>query len=236
MITRRTGGRALTFLGIFAFALIALAPLRLALEAFGLPHRNFAARKVEGSLWTGLVREAQWGGIPVGDVRARLRTLPLLALKVRMDVDSADGSGRIDGALSVTRRSRHIDDLTAHLDHPGFMAPLAISAIDLEDVTIRLSGAGCVSAEGRVRATMRLPIGTGPAVLSGAARCEGGALVLPMRGSDGTALDLRIQPDGRYRAGLRIGTRHPDVTPALLAAGFAPAPNGHQMVVRGRLN
>jgi general secretion pathway protein N len=70
-------GRSLFFVCAFLFALIALFPLRLALDWLALDERGFAAREAKGSIWFGGLSEAQFGTVALGDLTAELRTLPL---------------------------------------------------------------------------------------------------------------------------------------------------------------
>ena len=54
-------GRGAFFVAAFAFALVALFPLRLAIRWLGLDERGLAAREAEGSVWLGALKEAQLG-------------------------------------------------------------------------------------------------------------------------------------------------------------------------------
>src|SRR3546814_7791963 len=56
-------GRRLFVLCAILFALVALFPLRLALDWLALDERVFAAREAKGSLWLGALSEAQFGSI-----------------------------------------------------------------------------------------------------------------------------------------------------------------------------
>jgi general secretion pathway protein N len=78
MRVRLPFGRTLFFLGAFFLAMIALLPMRLALEWFGIGQRGVAAREVQGSVWYGALKEAQLGTAGLGDLQAGLRALPLV--------------------------------------------------------------------------------------------------------------------------------------------------------------
>ena len=73
MRVRLPFGRTLFFLGAFFLAMIALLPMRLALDWFGIGQRGVAAREVQGSVWFGALKEAQVGNVGLGDMHARLR-------------------------------------------------------------------------------------------------------------------------------------------------------------------
>ena len=71
-------GRTLLFLGSFFLALLALLPMRLGVDWFGLGTHGLAAREVQGSIWRGAFKEAQLGPAGLGDLGAGLHALPLL--------------------------------------------------------------------------------------------------------------------------------------------------------------
>jgi len=228
-------GRALFFVLAFLFALVALLPLRVAVAALDLDKGGLAAREMQGSVWSGLVREMQWSGLALGDVQARLRTLPLLAMRARLDLDSLDG-GQVNGAATVARGAVGIDDMTARIDVAGLIPSLPLTSLDLSDVTAHFAGGACRSAAGRVRAA----VGTVPGLpplgnLTGNARCDGGALLVPLQSQTGIGrLDLRLFGDGKYQAHVQLSAR-PEMAPTLTAAGFRPAANGYVLTLEGVL-
>jgi general secretion pathway protein N len=227
-------GRGLFFLCAFLFALIALLPLRLALERIGMP--GFAAREATGSVWLGTVKEAQFGKVALGDLAVSLETLPLFAGQARLTVNGLAGR-RFEGAFSSTRHGFGVDDLTAELSLAGAFGPLPLAGIDTTDVSARFERGRCVQAEGRVRATLSGDIGGIPLPgLAGAARCEAGLLLLPLLSQPGTErLELRVGGDGRYRADLRVRPSQPGLGAALTAAGFAASGDGYALRLVGTL-
>src|SRR3546814_15218726 len=80
-------GRRLFVLCAILFALVALFPLRLALDWLALDERGFAAREATGSLWLGALSEAQFGSVELGALQARLRPLPLLVRRAPPDLE-----------------------------------------------------------------------------------------------------------------------------------------------------
>ena len=230
-------GRTLFFVAAFLFALVALLPLRLALSWFGLDAHGLAAREASGTVWHGALREAQFGSVVLGDVEARLNTLPLLLGRARVSLERPDENGRFEGAATVTRRSFGLDDLSGQLRLGQTLAPLPIAALDLGDVTVRFSGGVCAAAEGLVRAAIAGEVGgvALPSGLSGNARCAGGALLLPLASRSGMEqLNLRIFADGRYRADLFVRPSDDAVRDRLLASGFTLARGGYAMRLDGR--
>lgn len=221
------------FLAAFLFALIALLPLRLAVAWLGLEEKGFAARETAGSLWLGAFSEAQFGDVRVGDLQARLRTLPLLLGRARIDLDRSGGTDPFEGAVTVSRHGFGVDDLSAALDVGG---NLPVEGLDVSDLSVRFAAGTCVAAEGLVKARLgpALAAASNAQGLSGDARCDGGALLLPLRSQAGTeALDLRLLGNGAYRAELTVRTADTALAAGLAAAGFAPAAGGYRLSVAG---
>jgi general secretion pathway protein N len=227
-------GRGLFFLCAFLFALIALLPLRLALERIGAG--GFAAREATGSVWLGTVEEAQLGKIALGDLAVSLETLPLFAGQARLTARGLGGR-RFEGTFASSRQGFGVDDLTAELSLAGAFGPLPLATIDTTDVSARFERGLCIHAEGRVLAALSGDIGGIPLpALAGAARCEAGLLLLPLLSQAGTErLELRIAGDGRYRADLRVRPSQPGLGAALTAAGFAASRDGYALALSGAL-
>lgn len=199
--------RELFFLGALLFALVALLPLRVALDALGFADKGLSARQADGSVWLGALAEARFGTIPLGDVATRLRALPLLAGRARLDLAQDDDGLR--AGLTLSRHGFAIDDASGTLFGPG-LAALPPPALDLADVSVRFGDGLCAHAEGLVKARFAGELGGIPlaAGFSGEARCDGPALLLPLASQSGAdRLDVRLFPDGRYRidATMRAG-------------------------------
>ena len=218
--------RSLFFLSAFLFALVALLPLGLALRWLGLDERGFAAREAQGSVWLGITREARFGSLPLGDLEARLRFLPLVIGRARVDLDNTGEGQGFEGAVTVSRHAFGVDDVRATLS-PGPALPLVPGAsFDLSDVSAHFADGVCAGAEGLVKASLSgdaagIPL---PRALSGNARCDGGALLLPLVGQSGMErLDLRLFEDGRYRVELLLRPADEAARQRLAAAGFTAA-------------
>jgi general secretion pathway protein N len=228
--------RAFFFLGAFLFALLALFPLRLGLSWLGLDQRGFSAREAEGSLWLGSLREVQLGPIAIGDVTASLSTLPLFIGRARIELERRGEPDRLEGAATVSRHGFGIDDLTASLRLAEPVAGLPVAGIDPADLSVHFSGGLCRSADGLVRTTMagELPGLALPSTLSGNARCDGGALLLPLASQSGMeALNLRLFDDGRYRAELVVRAGDAAAAQRLAASGFVPSGAGYALRFEG---
>jgi general secretion pathway protein N len=206
---RRRWWRELLFLSALLLSLVAFLPLRLALESLGFAATGLAARQVEGSVWLGALADARFGAVELGDVATRLRLLPLLAGRARLDlVQKGEGEG-FRGGSSLSRHGFGIDDASGDLPVPK-LAGLAAPALRLDDLSVHFADGLCADAEGPVEARLAGGLGGVPlaAGFSGEARCDGPALLLPLASqAGGERLDLRLFADGRYRidAALRPG-------------------------------
>lgn len=191
--------RELFFLAAFLFSLLALLPLRFAIDRLGFADKGLTARSAVGSVWAGALDEARLGPVPLGTVATRLRALPLLAGQARLDV-AQDGDG-LRAGLSGSRHGFGIDDASGSVEIPGFGA-LPPSTLDLADLSIRFADGLCAEAEGMVRARLAgelagVPAGAG---FSGQARCDGPALLLPLASQSGSdRLAVRLFADGRFQ-------------------------------------
>jgi general secretion pathway protein N len=199
--------REIFFLGALLFALFALLPLRFALGWLGFADQGLTAREASGSIWLGALAEARFGTVPLGDVATRLRVLPLLFGRARLDLEQSDGGLR--GAVTLSRHGFGIDDASGTIEGPA-LAELPPPALELADVSFRFADGLCAHAEGLVKARFAGELGSVPlaAGFSGEARCDGPALLLPLASqSGGERLDVRLFADGRYRvdAALRPG-------------------------------
>lgn len=199
MRLRRRWWREIFFVCALLFSLVALLPLRFALGWLGYADKGLAAREARGSIWLGALTEARFGTVPLGDVATRLRFLPLLIGRARLDLEQADDGLR--GSVTVSRHGFGIDDATGRIEAAA-MADLPPPTLDLSDVSVHFGDGLCIHAEGLVRARFAgelvgVPLTAG---FSGEARCDGPALLLPLVSqSGGDRLDVRLFADGRYR-------------------------------------
>ena len=236
MKVRLATGRAALFGAMLFASLLALVPLRLVLGWFDLGEQGLTARRVDGSLWGGRLVEARFGEVALGDTAARLAFWPLFLGRARVELNG-QGERPLRGALTVGRHGFGVDDMTATLATGQLFAPLPVTALDLDDATVHFRDGQCERAEGRVRATLAgeaagVPL---PATLSGPARCEAGALLLPLASSAGTeTATLRVFGDGRYRAEFALRSADPTIAGRLERAGFIGGSQGYRLGVEGR--
>lgn len=229
-------GRPLLFVSIFLFALLALLPLRLAIDYMGFDRFGLAAREAKGSVWLGALNEAQIGPAPLGDVEVRLNRLPLLIGRSRLSLRRQSLDAPFRGATSLSRDGFSLDDVTGQLRLGGALAPLPVGSVDLDDVSVRFTSGVCESAEGRVRALIARDVGglSFTSGLSGTARCQGGKLLLPLASQSGTErLNMSLGADGRYQAEFSVRASDPALSAQLVAAGFQPSGSGLSIRIQG---
>ena len=195
--------RAVVFAGMFVFALLLFLPLRLALGAID---SGLVAREASGSVWSGSLKEARIGPAVLGDLDARLAFLPLLNGEARIEVARPSAApDRLTGAFGVSRNRRSAESVLGAVPVAGLFGSLPIGTLDFTDVTVRFRDGQCERAEGLVTATISGDVAglALPASLSGAARCDRGALLLPLRGGAG-GVEARLFGDGRWTAQVRV--------------------------------
>lgn len=225
------------FAAVFLLALIATLPLRVAAGWLGLDDRGLAAREAAGSMWSGRLSEAQLGRVPLGDLSARLRALPLLIGKARVALSRPGEVDPFEGALTASFGGFGIDDMSGRLRVAALFAPLPIAAIDLEGVSAGFSGGQCSRAEGQVRAMLSGEIaGIGlPSGFTGSLTCADDAVLIPLASQTGMErLALRLFADGRYRIDLTIRPADETMRAALNAAGFTAGNGGFSRHIEGR--
>jgi len=229
-------GRKTFLASAFLFSLLALLPLRLAIDWLGFGQHILTARATTGSIWGGALQEAQAGPVPLGDVTARLNVLPLFLGRARLSLAGADAETGLEGAVTLTRHSFGFDDVTGRFRTVALFAPLPISTLDFDDVSAGFTSGRCTRAAGRVRAGVAgeiagIPLASG---LTGVARCADEALLLPLVAQSGTEqLNVRLYADGRYRLDLIVRSGDEAVRTRLAAAGFRAVGSGHVLRIDG---
>lgn len=220
-------------------ALIVLMPMRLMLSVLGLGEAGLSARAVNGTIWFARLSEAHVGDLDLGDLNAALSPWRLLLGEARLGlrgVPMGDKPG-LTGSVHTSRHGFGVDDMTASIPTGAVFAPLPVTGLELDAVSIAFENGACARAEGRVKAMVSggiagIPLGQG---MSGMAKCESGALVLPLTSQAGTeTITMRITGDGRYRASLNIQPIDPIIGQKLAQAGFQANGAGYVLSVEGR--
>lgn len=222
------------FGGLLFAALLLFLPMRLALGWIGLGDQGFSARTVTGSVWAGRLNDARFGDLALGSLEASLSPWALLIGRARVAIDGSPGA--VHGAITLSRHGRGLDDVTATIPTGRVFAPLPVTALTLEEVTVHFVDDTCDKAEGRVRATLAGEAAgiALPTSVSGIARCDGGALLLPLASQAGSeSIELRVTGQGRYTAALRIAPADPVAAQRLAAAGFVGGQGGYRLSLEG---
>lgn len=203
-------------------ALVALFPMRIALDLIGLSDAGFAAREVRGSVWHASLSEAQFGGAALGDVDASLSPLPLLIGRAQVNLSNPTG---LNGRVTVTRRSVDASIDQAMLEGFPALGALDIGALRLSGVSVRFVDGQCVEAGGNVSAVVTMPWADGAIPpLDARIRCDAGALLLPLASAGGAErLEIRLHGDRRVQARAVVSRVPAMLVPLLGAAGFRVA-------------
>lgn len=203
-------------------ALVALFPMRVAMDLIGLDRAGFTAREVRGSVWNASLSEAQFGGAALGDVDASLSPLPLLLGRAQVNLSNATG---LNGRVTIARRSVEADIDQALLEGFPALGAVSIGALRLSGVAVKFVDGQCVEAGGNVSALVTLPWAEGAIPpLDARIRCDAGALLLPLASAGGAErLEIRLHGDRRVQARAVVSRLPAMLVPLLGAAGFRVA-------------
>ncbi|GGB35195.1 hypothetical protein GCM10011380_25740 [Sphingomonas metalli] len=236
---RLSTGPAALFGVMLLVALIVFLPMRLVLGWAGAGEEGLRARAVTGTIWGATLSEAQFGDLAVGDLRASLLPLPLVTGRAALSLEGpgAAGAPPLSGTAFVSRHGFGVGKMTGRIATGHAFDPLPVTGLDLDTLSVRFQDDQCVAAEGQVRAALAgefAGIGVPPSV-SGTARCDAGALLLPLTSPSGAeAVTLRIEGAGRYRAELSLRPADPVAAQRLEAAGFNRTNGGYGLSIEGR--
>lgn len=219
----------LALAGLALLALIALVPLRLVL-GMATPE-NVSARSVEGTVWDGRIADLNAGPLPLGTVHARLEVLPLLIGRAQFAIEREGFTARASTG-SVQRIIRATGTVTL----PDGLGELPVTSVGFGDFSMAMARGRCVDAEGTMQLALASPdpLLARPITLSGKARCDKGALLVPMQGPQGMErMTLRMTGDGRWQADLVLAGLPQEAADVLRAAGFEARPGGVGLATSG---
>ena len=238
---RLSGRTKLVLAALFVLALIAVFPLRLALGWSDPGGRGITAREVTGSIWSGTIGDLRVGALPLGDVAAHLRPLPLLIGRREVRIERLASPGAPPGFSANAAGGEgwlSLREVQGQVPIGDAFGAIPASALGFRDFHLEMSGGRCVGAGGQVSLILA-PFGElmpAPVALSGTARCSRNALYVPMTGPTGfERLFLRLEPDGHWRADLVLAGLPAEVAAPLLESGFAARPGGIGISANGRL-
>jgi len=220
---------------LFVLAAIIFMPLRTIIGGDGV-----VARKVDGIIWDGSIRDLRVGRLPLGDVNARLNFWPLFLGRAQILLSRGDAQFVPGLTGSVTRRigGYSVDNLKATLPVATLFAPLPVEKLELQEFSARFIAGRCAEAGGTVRLTVAsgiagLDLANG---LLGKPRCDRGQLLLPLLSQSAMEhVDIRIAGDGTYTATIFLEGDRTEQAAALALGGLRTVSGGYRMVRKGRL-
>lgn len=224
---------------LLAGALLALFPLRTALDLAGADGRGLSARAVEGTVWSGRIGDLVVGPLPLGTVDAGINPLPLLIGRSEVWLRRPDDAGVGVFSATGTFGSPGLDlrNVNGIVPLAGGMGQLPVSALGFTDFSYRAREGRCAEADGMVTLTLSVPgiAAAGDLAMSGKARCQNGALAITLAGPTGMEkLLLRVKSNGAWTADLTLSGLPPEVATPLLAQGFTGRGDGLTLRATGK--
>jgi general secretion pathway protein N len=219
---------------LFVIAAVIFMPLRAIIGGEGV-----SARKVDGIIWDGSIRDLRVGKLPIGDVNARLYVLPLLLGRAQIALSRGDApfAPGISGSITHRFGGVSVDDMKATLPVASLFGPLPAENIELQGFSARFTAGRCAETSGNIRLTLAntipgLDLSNG---LLAKPRCDGGQLLIPLLSQSAMErADIRVSGDGAYTVTIFLeGDRTEQAVPLGLA-GFRPVAGGYRIVRKGR--
>jgi general secretion pathway protein N len=225
---------AIASVAALAVAAIIFMPLRTIVAGDGV-----TARKVDGIIWDGSIRDLRLGKLPVGDVNARLLFVPLFMgrAEILLSRGNAQFVPGISGSVSRGLNGVSVNNLSATLPVGTLFAPFPTENIQFEGVSARFAAGRCMEASGQVRLTLSdtmpgLNLQNG---MLGQPRCDGAQLLLPLVSQSAMErADIRLSADGSYTVTVMLNGDRGDQAAALNLAGFRSVAGGYRLVQKGR--
>jgi general secretion pathway protein N len=225
---------AIASVAALAVAVIIFMPLRTIVAGDGV-----TARKVDGIIWDGSIRDLRLGKLPVGDVNARLLFVPLFMgrAEILLSRGNAQFVPGISGSVSRGLNGVSVNNLSATLPVGTLFAPFPAENIQFEGVSARFAAGRCIEASGQVRLTLSdtmpgLNLQNG---MLGQPRCDGAQLLLPLVSQSAMErADIRLSADGSYTVTVMLNGDRGDQAAALNLAGFRSVAGGYRLVQKGR--
>jgi len=217
-----------------AAATILFMPLRTFVAGEGV-----TARKVDGIIWDGSIRDLRVGKLPVGDVNARLLFSSLLMgrAEILLSRGNTQFVPGITGSVSRGISGVSVNNLSATLPVGALFAPFPAENIQFEGFSARFAAGKCMDAGGQVRMTLSdimsgLNLQNG---MLGQPRCDGAELLLPLVSQSAMErADIRLSADGSYTVAIMLNADRGDQAATLNVAGFRPVDGGYRLVQKGR--
>jgi general secretion pathway protein N len=219
---------------LMMLSVILFMPLRTIVGGEGV-----SARKVDGIIWDGSIRDLRLGKLPIGDVNARLLVGPLFL--GRADILLSRGNAPyhpgFTGTVSRGFGGMSVNNLNATLPVAALFAPFPAENIQFEGFSAKFAAGRCMQAGGQVRLIMSdsLPGLNLQNGMLGQPRCDGAGLLLPLVSQSGMErADIRLSADGSYTVTVTLEAEAVEQGTMLTLAGFRPVAGGYRLVQKGR--
>jgi general secretion pathway protein N len=224
----------ITSVAALAVATMLFMPLRTIVAGDGV-----TARKVDGIIWDGSIRDLRLGKLPLGDVNARLLLSPLFMgrTEILLSRGNAQYVPGITGSVSRGISGVSVNNLSATLPVGALFAPFPAENIQFEGFSARFAAGKCMDAGGQVRLTLSdtmpgLNLQNG---MLGQPRCDGAQLLLPLVSQSAMErTDIRLSADGSYTVAVTLDADRGDQAAVLNIAGFRPVAGGYRLDQKGR--
>ena len=224
--------------GVFVLALLALFPLRPALQIAGAERSGLAARAVAGTVWNGAMGDVRLRHLRLGDFSVSLNPLALLTGSANLHFTRFKDS---DGPLTGELRSGHHTGGVAHLKGrvaaAGLFGQMPLDALEFSDTTILFRDGHCARAEGTMTAMLGQALGAldlSPD-MRGQWRCDGDRARIVLSAGAGQQADFLLAASGRYQIQMRIASRSGEQQVALGLFGFHPRDDAMVLTTNGQL-
>lgn len=233
-MSRRVPALILVFAVALAVSMIAFWPLRAGMTAANAGSLGLSARDVSGTIWSGRLEGAALGVQPLGDLRARVFFLPLVAGETRV---ALTGEGVFGGLFIRRGDAMAVEGLDIRAPISALGLPGAGTAT-LSRAAFGFDGSACEAASGRARIEGLAGTGWAAPMLEGPLTCEDGRLVARLAGQDASvdlSANLAFERSGRWMLDLVARPTDPLISAALSAQGFQPGPDGLTYSTTGRI-
>lgn len=219
---------------LLMLSVILFMPLRTIVGGEGV-----SARKVDGIIWDGSIRDLRLGKLPIGDVNARLLVGPLFLGRADILLSRGTAPYRpgFTGTVSRGFGSMSVNNLNATLPVAALFAPFPAENIQFEGFSAKFAAGRCMQAGGQVRLIMSdsLPALNLQNGMLGQPRCDGAGLLLPLVSQSAMErADIRLSADGSYIVTVTLETEATEQGAMLTLAGFRPVAGGYRLVQKGR--
>ncbi|MEY3939631.1 MAG: hypothetical protein RLZZ604_91 [Pseudomonadota bacterium] len=197
---------------------ILFMPLRTIVGGEGI-----SARKVDGIIWDGSIRDLRLGKLPIGDVNARLLFGPLFLGRADILLSRGNAPYRpgFTGTVSRGFGSMSVNNLNATVPVAALFAPFPAENIQFEGFSAKFAAGRCMQAGGNG--------------MLGQPRCDGAGLLLPLVSQSAMErADIRLSANGSYTVTVTLETEAVEQGTMLTLAGFRPVAGGYRLVQKGR--